>query len=146
MRKRCCSTGTGVGTATGFTLIELLVSIVILTTGIVVVLEAFQTSLTALQETRQSLFSDLLIRQRMSHVEEGIQSVVRRAPVSGYGSFAGEFSAYRWSQHVSTDAAAAPAAEGGGSLADVTVSVWRRREADARDLSVQYYIPVTKEP
>ncbi|MDP6631383.1 MAG: type II secretion system protein [Kiritimatiellia bacterium] len=44
----------------GFTLIELLVTVVILSTGIVLILQAFQTSMVALAESRDSMRSAAL--------------------------------------------------------------------------------------
>jgi prepilin-type N-terminal cleavage/methylation domain-containing protein len=54
-----------------FTLIEVLVTVVILSTGIVVVLEALQTSLGALGSARDSLRATLLVREKMAEVERG---------------------------------------------------------------------------
>lgn len=46
----------------GFTLVELLVTLVILSTGIVLVLQAFETSMTALSESRDALRASALVQ------------------------------------------------------------------------------------
>jgi prepilin-type N-terminal cleavage/methylation domain-containing protein len=48
-----------------FTLIEVLISLVILSTGIVLVLRAFNTSLFALRESRNALIANILIRDKI---------------------------------------------------------------------------------
>ena len=48
-----------------FTLIEVLISLVILSTGIVMVLRAFNTSLFALRESRNALIANILIRDKI---------------------------------------------------------------------------------
>lgn len=52
-----------------FTLIEVLVTLVILSTGIVLVLQAFETSLVALGDARDNLWGSFLMRQKMTEVE-----------------------------------------------------------------------------
>jgi prepilin-type N-terminal cleavage/methylation domain-containing protein len=53
-------------TARGFTLIEVLIALVILSTGIVLVLQAFQTSMVALSESRDAVGASLLREQRLA--------------------------------------------------------------------------------
>lgn len=69
----------------GFTLVEVLVSIVILSIGIVVVLQAFQTSLTALSESRNVLRSSTFARRKLAEIDsmvarDGIEQVRQSVP------------------------------------------------------------------
>lgn len=58
----------GCGNRRGFTLIEVLITLVILSTGIVIVLEAFQTSLVALNAAREHLRATSLLEQKTSEI------------------------------------------------------------------------------
>jgi len=53
----------------GFTLVEVLVTLVILSTGIVLVLRAFETSLVALGDARDNLWAVNLMRQKTAEAE-----------------------------------------------------------------------------
>ena len=55
--------------AAGFTLIEVLITVVILAVGIVSVLRAFEVSLAALGEARDSLRTDRVISSRIAAIE-----------------------------------------------------------------------------
>jgi prepilin-type N-terminal cleavage/methylation domain-containing protein len=106
----------------GFTLVELLVSLVILSTGIVLVLEAFQTSLTSLSRTREALRTDMLLREKLGEVELMALAKPGAPPADGSGRFAGEYGAYAWSQQVE---ATPLAVESAHPSFRVTVSAWR---------------------
>jgi prepilin-type N-terminal cleavage/methylation domain-containing protein len=54
-----------------FTLIEILVTLVILSTGIVMVLSAFDSAVRALGESRDALWAVLILREDMSAAEGG---------------------------------------------------------------------------
>ena len=51
-----------------FTLIELLVALVVLSTGIVLVLGAFQTSIRGLADVRETIWASQLAREKMAEV------------------------------------------------------------------------------
>lgn len=98
----------------GFTLIELLVTLVVLSTGIVLVLQAFETAAVALSESRDAMRADLLIRQKIETLsaEPGNQS-------AGSGAFRPPYDNYRWkASHRDIN-------QDGYSIDLVTVSVWR---------------------
>ena len=50
----------------GFTLIEVLVTLVILSTGIVVVLQAFDVAVAALGEARDTLWANAIVREKLA--------------------------------------------------------------------------------
>lgn len=107
----------------GFTLIELLVSIVVLSIGIVVVLEAFQTSLTALGSSRDSLMADVFARQRMGLVDFALVTQPSAAPSSGSGVVSGYRGGFVWQQAVSDESSAATPATEGDAAYTVSVTV-----------------------
>ena len=79
----------------GFTLIEVLVTVVILSVGIVAILEAFQASLVALGAAQDSLRGTLLAREKMGDVE--LQCLARKSgPPSSRETFdAGLYRGFR---------------------------------------------------
>jgi prepilin-type N-terminal cleavage/methylation domain-containing protein len=121
----------------GFTLIELLVSVVILSTGIVVVLGAFQMSLSALAAARESVNSGILLRQAMADAELALREAGGTIG-SGSGAFDEEFKDYRWRRDVRTQAVIRPGdGQRLGNNVDVALLVWRdgsRARASATQL------------
>ena len=64
----------------GFTLIEVLISLVILSTGIVVVLRALGMSLTAVHESHNRLWAEMVISDRIAEIkasalENGVEAI-----------------------------------------------------------------------
>ena len=98
-------------TAEGFTLVEVLVSLVILSTGIVVILGAFETSAAALAKARDATRAAELAAQQITDIKVAASRGGHLAPAAR-GSFAEPFEAYRWSYISSADEAhASPATE-----------------------------------
>jgi len=120
----------------GFTLIEVLITLVILSTGIIVVLRAFETSLSALGESRDSLRATMLIKERMIEVES---AACRDGDIrQDNGSFDGAFSDYEYEMD------AVPCERVGSNiLHKVKVSVWRKDFG--RTSSVSTYVRTTAE-
>ena len=58
--------------SSSFTLIEVLVTLVILSTGIILVLRAFETSLVALGESRDSMRAGILLRETLADAEQQV--------------------------------------------------------------------------
>ena len=83
-----------------FTLIELLVTVVILATGIVLVLRAFNTAVVALDQARGSLESVWLARNRIAElqIEAAQQGRLTQGRESGQG--AGRTSGLLWETQV----------------------------------------------
>lgn len=87
---------TGNNSRTGFTLIEVLVALVILATGIVVVLRAFQTSAVALGEARDRMWATLLIGEKLSDIEAFVYDNPGLLPESSEGRFTGLYRDFLW--------------------------------------------------
>lgn len=78
-----------------FTLIEILITIVILSTGIVVILHAFETSMMALTKARDVLACTVLCRDKLSEIKSDI-AVGKSPEATSNGSFDGMYEDYRW--------------------------------------------------
>ena len=90
----CAMKNTSAARQAGFTLIEMLVSLVILSTGIVLVLSALETSAAALGQARVTARASFLMNQRMADLDlELLQDDV--APADN-GVFEAPYDAYRW--------------------------------------------------
>jgi len=116
-------------------LIEVLIAIVILSTGIVLVLRAFETSVVALGEARDSLWASLMIREKMDEVDAYRLANEQDPPSSASGSFSGRYEGFRWERDVARVSAAG---ETGGELDRVTVTV--RRKGSSREYSATTYV------
>lgn len=107
-----------------FTLIEVLISLVILSTGVVLVLRAFGTSLSALHESRDAMLANMFIRDTISSVrlkalENGtVGSAADKQEISGPDDLGGELRIK--AVQVSPD--------GSNTLNRVLVTVWRDRD------------------
>jgi len=78
-----------------FTLIEVLVTLVILSTGIVVVLHAFESSVTALGEARDVLNGTALARQKRVEIASEL-AAGGSMPTGASGVFEAPFEDYAW--------------------------------------------------
>jgi len=111
-----------------FTLIEILVALVILSTGIVVVLEAFETSLFTLAQSRDTTRASRILAEKAAELDVlGI-----RKGTSGVESGAGVFSVSTdWKGRVDVETDPLSAGAVSGTLHRVEISLWRE-ESDAR--------------
>lgn len=91
------------GRASGFTLIEVLVSVVILSVGIVLILQAFSTAAVALGASRTASRSCYLIQKKMDDIQA--DSVLGRIE-EGYssGGFDGAFNNFVWRSAIEENA------------------------------------------
>lgn len=125
-----------------FTLIEVLVSIVILSTGLVMVLRAFETAVVALQESRDSLWASILIREKMDEFDLELASRRGKSPSSASGFFSGRYDGFQWERDVETasdvDQATGTTATDQGELSDVAVTVWRK--GSSRKYAARTYV------
>ena len=80
---------------TAFTLIEVLVTLVILSTGIVVVLHAFESSVTALGEARDVLNGTALAQRKRVAIESEL-AAGGPLPTGASGRFEAPFEDYAW--------------------------------------------------
>jgi type II secretion system protein I len=119
--RNSCQSGRSIPNA--FTLIEVLISLVILSTGIVLVLRAFGTSLSALRQSRDAMLANMFIGEtisdtRLKALERGeVGSTVDTVEIRGPDNFAGELRIMQ--VQVSPD--------GSNTLNRVLVTVWRDR-------------------
>jgi len=107
--------------AAGFTLIEALVALVILSTGIVLVLQAFQTGASALGVAREAACAAHLTHQ----VLQTLPAARGTAVSPGGGVFPAPYDDFEWQLGVDGDGSGGGTdGEGGGHLERVSVTVW----------------------
>jgi len=112
----------------GFTLIEVLVAIVILSTGIIVVLRAFETSVVALAEARDRMWATMLVGQKLAEAQAYVHEHPGALPPSGSGQFGGSYEAFRWQTTVGDapgSISSANTACENSTLGYISVAVWR---------------------
>ena len=112
----------------GFTLIEVLVAVVILSVGIVSVLRAFSTSLTALVESRTTLGACLAIRERLSDIQAAAGGEAGGSAVTSLGGPFRTDSGFVGVVRVVAIRDGRPASVRGRpavALYEVTVTVWK---------------------
>ena len=111
----------------GFTLIEVLISVVILATGIVVVLQAFNVSLVVLGESRNVMKANMLIMEKMAEIE---LSALRNGEIdaeTSRGTFGEESGDYCWESKVTSLSGSGNSVLDGGKLNQIDITVWRER-------------------
>ena len=131
-----------------FTLIEVLVTILILSTGIVGILYAFDESMTALFKIRGTMFSTVLCRDKLTDIESDI--VADKAPeAAASGVFTGMYKDYRWDMEsslvphsINKESSTSVAGEDENrevNLYKVKVFVWQNDYPDKRQEAVTYF-------
>lgn len=113
-------------------MVEVLITLVILSTGIVMLLRALQTSVTGLDRARDTLFASLLCREKLVDIEADIRTG-HRPPASSDGEFEGIYAAFRWSVAATQEESVKPDSEkktGGDdpppvTLYKVSIETWR---------------------
>jgi 23S rRNA-/tRNA-specific pseudouridylate synthase len=104
-----------------------MVALVILSVGIVVVLQAFQTAVTALSQGRDILLADTLARGRVARAEAA--AAAGTPPSDSSGRFEGDFGSFLWSQEARrSDETVSPSAY------EFAVTVWREGERSRHTL------------
>lgn len=125
-----------------FTLIEVLITVVILSTGIISVLRAFEISLFALGKSRDSLWATMLIREKMAETEMTFLEEGHDAPLFSNGRFSGLYKDFRWTMETSQIREYPQASVSDGNqpdtLNEVVVTVWR--ESSDREHSATTYL------
>ncbi len=110
----------------GFTLVELLISVVILSIGVVAVLHAFERSLFALGSARDHLWSNLLIREKISEIEVGLITGDSESIDSGMGDFDEPYEGFAW-ESSNEEFAIQESAEGvTNKVLSIELTIWRR--------------------
>lgn len=130
--------------AAGFTLVEVLISLVILSTGIVLVLQALDTSVVALAESRDTLWASLLLRETLDDVDAFRARHGKALPSASRGTFSGRYANFAWEREVRD--AVGPG--GGrldsgdaGELKDVIVTVWRTGSDRTYTAATRFHVP-----
>jgi len=126
----------------GFTLIEVLVAVVILSTGIVLVLRAFDTALVALHDSRDTLRANLILRSRLADIRLAAAVGESELAALGGGFIADED--YRGRIRIETEHGDLGGKRDPGLLHRVTVTVWH--EATAFRHTVVTYVRTPPEP
>jgi prepilin-type N-terminal cleavage/methylation domain-containing protein len=80
----------------GLTLIEVLVAIVILSTGIVLLLQVFNTTLFAAREATESSIAQMLLREKVSEVQLYMNENRQLSQLPRSGSFPLPFDKFEW--------------------------------------------------
>ncbi len=127
----------------GFTLIEVLVSVVVLSTGIIFVLHAFETATVALSEMRDTIWA--------SNVAQGELDKLRasgaRGDDIGNGFWSGQqstyYSSFNWERHVS-DAGLINSYADGPDIRHVVLKL--SREGSSKQFRYETYIRVSEKP
>ena len=127
----------------GFTLIEVLVALVILSTGIVLVLRAFETALAAVGQARDALVAGRLMREKILETGDALRAsgaAVRdsdeRIAFPGYGSYR------RRCAVESVSPVGGMAQREKGMLYEVTVSVSRNGDrGSGQEASTLVFVP-----
>ena len=118
---------------------EVLVTLVILSTGIVMLLRALQTSVTGLERARDALFASLLCREKLVDIEADVRTG-NRPPASSNGDFEGIYAAFRWSMAATQEESVKPESEkktGGDdpppvTLYKISIEAWREGREDTQ--------------
>jgi len=128
---RAHASGRSKGHSGGFTLIEVLIAVVILATGVVVVLQGLQSSLSALDGAVDKTRAAMLLRSKLGEAQAAALDGDSPSALPERGTFQDPHDAYRWRLSVDTrtpSSAGADGSSGGGAaggLYEVNVMVWR---------------------
>ena len=106
-----------------FTLIEVLVSMVILATGIVLILRAFETSVIALGEARDALRATSLLEAKLAEIRA--DTAAGGGTRSSRGSFDAPYNDYSWTVKSKSTGMTRADRRGTNALEEVSVAVRR---------------------
>ena len=93
-------------------MIEMLISVLILSVGLVIMMQAFQATALALAESRDAIRASMLLREKLTEESHSVEDAREE------GRFSAPYNAYRWSVH-SDDALV-----GDHQMRIVTAGVW----------------------
>ena len=116
--------GHACGRSSAFTLIEVLVSMVILATGIVLILRAFETSLVALAEARDALRATSLLETKFAEIRAQA-ATGGRVNMDSRGEFDEPYDEYSWEFQSKSTGMARSGGKGTNDLQEVTVTIRR---------------------
>ncbi len=126
----------------GFTLPEVLIAVVILSVGIISVLEAFNVSMATLGAARDALRANMLIIERMAGLELSAIETGKLEEDYSAGAFDGDDVSYMWDKKVTDISSVSVPGLDTAMLNQVDMAVWR--EGTSRRYSVSTYLRVGK--
>jgi len=128
----------------GFTLIEVLIAVVVLSVGIVLILQAMHGALAAWDGGVERMRSAMLAQEQLEQWR--LAARTSGAVASGErGRFESPFSDYRW--QVESETVALPgAASGSGALHELLCTVWREGRERTFSVATRIYLPEPPEP
>lgn len=118
---------------TAFTLTEILITLIVLSVGIVGLLQAYKQLISALDATRNYQDSVCLLKNKMVDIE--LQGV-GESKVNMTGNFTDEYSKFSWEIK--------KVAEVENVLAEVRVSVFNNKDDKKRNFNVLTYVQKTE--
>lgn len=123
----------------GFTLIEVLIAVVVLSVGIVLVLQGMHGALAAWDGGVERMRSAMLVQEKLEQLRLAVQ-VAGEVPSSGRGRFEPPFADYRW--QVERETVALPGmAPGSGVLHELLCTVWREGRERTFAAATRVYLP-----
>lgn len=126
----------------GLTLIEVLLAVLILSIGVVAVLQAYAGSLAALQAAQTTMTSVSLLNQKAGEVQQAIFEKIKIEQAGEEGEFESPFEDFAWTWEIKpADRAGLPAGEAG--LYELTVMI--SNQLDTHAVSVKTYVIGKKE-
>jgi prepilin-type N-terminal cleavage/methylation domain-containing protein len=130
----------------GFTLVEVLISVVILSTGIVVVLQGLHASLSALDGAVEKTRSAMLLRTKIIEAQAAALDGNDPSSLTSSGLFSEPYDAYRWRLSVNKAPAASEVSTGShvGDLYEVGVAVWRDESPRRYTAATLVYVPAAE--
>lgn len=120
----------------GFTLIEVLVAVAVLATSIVLIMQAFDTSIVALSTAREIIVANHLAKERLNNMCIAARGYEPGAVSTGSGRFAAPYSDFKW--EVITDTVDAGLPSHSNILEKVTVNI--SRDNSSRTCSTITYL------
>ncbi|HAS81190.1 MAG TPA: hypothetical protein DCS43_00560 [Verrucomicrobia bacterium] len=132
-------TSTSRGRCGGFTLIEILITVVVLSTGIVLVLQGLHGLLNTWDGAVDRLRSVMLAQEKLEDIQLTAQ-FGETALADGQGVFDPPFSNYRWRTEISLVKDLAGGGSEAGTLHDVLCTVWRGEGGRDTAVATRIYV------
>jgi prepilin-type N-terminal cleavage/methylation domain-containing protein len=132
----------------GFSLIEVLIAVVVLSTGIVVVLQGLHASLSALDGAVDKTRAAMLLHAKLGEAQAAAFAGEDPSTLATSGSFQDPFDSYLWRLDVAAASLASGLSGGGvdsGELYEVDATVWREGGRRTYESSTLVYMNAASE-
>ena len=123
----------------GFTLIEVLIAVVVLSVGIVLILQALHGALSAWDGGVERMRSAMLVQEKLEEWRLAAR-LTGEIPASERGGFEPPFADYRWQVESETVALPGAAAQS-GVLHELLCTVWREGRERTFAAATRVYLP-----